>query len=110
MLEIVCILVILFGYWIFLIYVNGKAKNLVESIRKLPELNKVCGSPSNTYFFWEFIRLDYSFVIFLWKNKEMPKILELNFKEYNRIRRLAILITLLEVLRGICIISIFFLY
>lgn len=51
MLEIVCILVILFGYWIFLIYVNGKAKNLVESIRKLPELNKVCGSPSNTYFF-----------------------------------------------------------
>lgn len=40
----------------------------------------------------------------------MPKILEFNFKEYNRIRRLAILIAVLEVLRGIFIISIFILH
>ncbi|VEF02979.1 Uncharacterised protein [Neisseria canis] len=107
MLEIFFILIILSFYWIFLIYVNGKAKNLVESIRKHPELDKVCGYPSNTYFFWEFIRLDYSFAIFLWKNKQMPKILEFDFKEYSLIRNLAIFIIWLEVLRGLFIILIF---
>lgn len=73
MLEIFFILIILSFYWIFLIYVNGKAKNLVESIRKHPELDKVCGYPSNTYFFWEFIRLDYSFAIFYGRINRCPK-------------------------------------
>lgn len=98
------ILTIFLLYWFFLIYVNNKANNLVEAIRRYPELYKQAGFPSDTYFFWEFIRLDYRFVIFLYKNRMMPGSLQYDIDEYKSIRNISMIAFFLEILRGISIV------
>lgn len=107
MIEILIIIAVLLGYWFFLIYVNSRVQNFLKIIRQYPELYKKAGEPSDTYFFWEFIRLHYKFAIFLYKNKEVPKPLKFNLKEYKSIRNLAQVALFLELVRGLFIISIF---
>lgn len=106
MLEILIILATLFIYWFFLIYINRVAQDFIQNIAKHPELYKKAGAPSDTYFFWEFIRLDYKFAFFLWKNKKIPTSLKFSPDKYNFIRSLAVCALCLEVLRGVLIIFI----
>lgn len=106
MLDIFIILAGLLAYWIFLVYVNSKVQDFIGELRQYPELYKKSGEPSDTYFFWEFIRLHYKFAIFLYKNIEVPSPLQFNPKEYKFIRLLAKLSLLLELIRGLIIILI----
>lgn len=82
------------------------AQDFIQEIAKNPVLYKTAGHPSDTYFFWEFIRLDYKFAIFLWKTKKMPKDLNFNPNKYNFVRSLAVYALCLEILRGLLIIFI----
>ncbi|QEY25295.1 hypothetical protein D0T92_01220 [Neisseria zalophi] len=92
------------GYWFFLMYVNSRVQGFLDELYKYPELYKKAGKPSDTYFFWEFIRLKYKFAIFLYKNKEVPPPLQFDSKEYNSIRFLVKLSLFLEWTRGLVII------
>lgn len=58
------ILIILCSHWIFSYFVNRKAQPLIEEIKKIPTLYELSGRPSDTYFFLEFMKLDYSFAYF----------------------------------------------
>ncbi|WP_109079233.1 hypothetical protein [Aggregatibacter kilianii] len=90
MLNIIIIISILVIYLGCLIYINQKSLDLILAIRKIPELDKKAGHPSNDYFFLDFlIMMKYSFAIFLWRNKEMPNELDFDPELYKLVRDLS---------------------
>lgn len=98
-------LIIALLYWLFTLWVNMRAQPLIDEIQKVPELYKLAGSPSNTYFCAEFIMLNYSFALFLLRNKSRP--IEISHVEdYDYIRKLAVFLLFLDIVRGSIIIMV----
>lgn len=96
-------LIIVLFYWLFALWINMRAQPLIDEIQKVPELYKSAGSPSDTYFCVEFIMLNYSFALFLLRNKSQP--IEISHVEdYDHIRKLAVFLLFLDIVRGFIII------
>lgn len=99
------ILLVVFLYWLFTLWINGQAQPLIDEIQKVPQLYQLAGSPSDTYFCAEFIMLDYSFALFLWRNKLRPVEIS-HVEDYDYIRRLAIFLLFMDIIRGFLIIMV----
>lgn len=91
-----------------------QSQHLIKTIKKDHSLYKKANYPTDTYFMVSYLSsLDYSFILFLFKNKNLPCNIEKEVPEYDFIRKLALLTlfvdgALLFSILGLMIYRIFF--
>ena len=90
----VCLAVVL---TLMALILQSKAQDLIRLLQTDRALYLQAGCPTDSCFFMNFLCFfDYSFILFIIKNKTLPKNIAEKIDNYNSIRKLAIITLLID--------------